>query len=76
MAPSVVKGLVGRGHSVMVQTDGGGVAGLKAARIAMGMGMDMDAKVTIIERSLARLKHVDQLYGDCLRTLYSTTDAV
>ncbi len=51
---------------------GGGVVGLNAARIAMGMG----AKVTIVDRSLARLKQIDELYGDRLSTLYSTTDAI
>ncbi|ARN72760.1 alanine dehydrogenase [Oceanicoccus sagamiensis] len=51
---------------------GGGVVGLNAARIAMGMG----AKVTIMDRSLPRLKSIDELYGDRLTTLYSTTDAI
>lgn len=47
---------------------GGGVVGLNAARIAMGMG----ANVTIADRSLARLKQIDDLYGERLSTLYST----
>ena len=51
---------------------GGGVVGLNAARIAMGMG----ARVTILDRSLTRLKQIDELYGDRLSTLYSTTDAI
>lgn len=51
---------------------GGGVVGINAARIAVGMG----AKVTIVDRSLARLKQIDELYGDRLGTLYSTTDAI
>ncbi|MFT5692444.1 MAG: alanine dehydrogenase [Oceanicoccus sp.] len=51
---------------------GGGVVGLNAARIAIGMG----AKVTIIDRSLTRLKQIDELYGDRLSTLYSTTDTI
>lgn len=51
---------------------GGGVVGLNAARIAMGMG----AKVTIVDRSLTRLKQIDELYGERLSTLYSTTDAI
>jgi alanine dehydrogenase len=46
--------------------------GLNAARIAMGMG----ANVTIMDRSLSRLKTIDELYGDRLNTLYSTTDAI
>lgn len=51
---------------------GGGVVGLNAARIAMGMG----AKVTIVDRSLPRLRQIDELYGDRLSTLYSTTDVI
>jgi len=51
---------------------GGGVVGLNAARIAMGMG----SNVTIVDRSLARLKQIDELYGDKLNTLFSTTDAI
>ena len=51
---------------------GGGVVGLNAARIAMGMG----AKVTIVDRSLSRLKEIDELYGDRLSTLYSTADTI
>ncbi|MDG1986339.1 MAG: alanine dehydrogenase [Halieaceae bacterium] len=51
---------------------GGGVVGLNAARVAMGMG----SNVTIVDRSLARLKQIDELYGDKLNTLFSTTDAI
>lgn len=51
---------------------GGGVVGLNAARMAMGMG----AKVTIVDRSLPRLRQIDELYGDRLSTLYSTTDVI
>ncbi len=51
---------------------GGGVVGLNAARIAMGMG----ARVTIVDRCLSRLKEIDDLYGDRLSTLYSTTETI
>jgi alanine dehydrogenase len=51
---------------------GGGVVGLNAARMAMGMGAD----VTIFDRSLPRLKYIDELYGDRLNTLYSTDEAI
>ncbi|HAR90182.1 MAG TPA: alanine dehydrogenase, partial [Gammaproteobacteria bacterium] len=47
---------------------GGGVVGVNAARIAMGMG----ANVTIADRSLSRLKDIDEAFGDRLKTLYST----
>jgi alanine dehydrogenase len=51
---------------------GGGVVGLNAARMAMGLG----ANVTILDKSLPRLKQIDELYGDKLVTLYSTTDTI
>lgn len=51
---------------------GGGVVGLNAARMALGLG----AKVTIVDRSLARLRQIDELFGPQLMTLYSTTDAI
>jgi len=51
---------------------GGGVVGYNAARVAIGMG----AKVTVIDRSVPRLKYLDELFENRLLTLYSTTDAV
>lgn len=51
---------------------GGGVVGVNAARMAMGMG----ANVTILDRSLTRLKQLDELFGDRINTLYSTVDAI
>ena len=51
---------------------GGGVVGINAARMAMGM----NARVTILDRSLDRLKYLDELYGDKITTLYSTIDAI
>ena len=36
----------------------------------------MGAKVTILDRSLNRLKEIDDLYGDRLSTLYSTTETI
>ncbi|OGT55708.1 MAG: alanine dehydrogenase [Gammaproteobacteria bacterium RIFCSPHIGHO2_12_FULL_63_22] len=51
---------------------GGGVVGINAARMAMGM----NAHVTILDRSLNRLKQLDELYGDRLTTIYSTHDAI
>ena len=51
---------------------GGGVVGINAARIAMGMS----ARVTVVDRSLDRLKYLDELYGDRLTTIYSTHDAI
>jgi len=51
---------------------GGGVVGINAARMAMGL----NANVTIVDRSLPRLKYLDELYGDRLTTLFSTHDAI
>ncbi|WP_432472763.1 alanine dehydrogenase [Amphritea sp. HPY] len=51
---------------------GGGVVGINAARMAMGLGAD----VTILDRSLPRLKELDAQYGPQLKTLYSNADSV
>jgi len=51
---------------------GGGVAGLNAAVIAMGMGAD----VTIVDRSLSRLAYIDTMYGGRIKTLASSFHAV
>ncbi len=51
---------------------GGGVVGINAARMAMGM----EARVTVLDRSLDRLRELDGLYGHQLNTIYSTVDAV
>ncbi|OHX18278.1 alanine dehydrogenase [Chromobacterium amazonense] len=46
---------------------GGGVVGLNAARMAMGAGAD----VTILDKSLARLKEIDMVFGGRIKTLMS-----
>ena len=51
---------------------GGGVAGLNAAVIAMGMGAD----VTIVDRSLSRLAYIDTIYAGRIKTLASSFHAV
>lgn len=51
---------------------GGGVVGVNAARIALGMG----AKVTVLDKSISRLRELDEQFGPRLNTLYSTTDAI
>ncbi|MGQ9367115.1 alanine dehydrogenase [Azospirillum sp. A39] len=51
---------------------GGGVVGTNAARMAMGL----EAKVIVIDRSLARLKELDLQFGAKLQTIYSTVDAI
>jgi len=51
---------------------GGGVSGTHAARMAVGMG----AQVTIIDRSLDRLKVLDEMFGTNISTVYATQDAI
>ncbi|WP_314957277.1 alanine dehydrogenase [Bradyrhizobium cosmicum] len=51
---------------------GGGVVGTHAARIAVGLG----AEVTMLDRSIARLRVLDELFGGRVRTRFSTIDAV
>ena len=50
---------------------GGGVVGTHAARIAAGMGAD----VTVLDRSLARLRYLDDKFGHLFRTGYSSPAA-
>lgn len=51
---------------------GGGVSGMESARMAMGLGAD----VTILDINLQRLRYLDALFGQRLKTLYSTTFAI
>jgi alanine dehydrogenase len=51
---------------------GGGVAGSHAAHMALGAGAD----VTIVDRSLPRLRQLAAEFGTALKTEYSTRDAV
>ncbi|AGT07527.1 alanine dehydrogenase [Paracoccus aminophilus] len=51
---------------------GGGVVGAAAARVAVGMG----ATVTVLDRSLARLSYLDDLFMGRLTTRYATAAAV
>ena len=51
---------------------GGGVVGTNAARVAMGM----EARVTLLDKSIHRLQQLDFQYGSRLNTVFSTTDAL
>jgi alanine dehydrogenase len=51
---------------------GGGVVGTNAARMAMGM----EAHVTVLDRSLDRLKELDFQFGCMLNTIYSTRESL
>src|SRR5687768_15814760 len=50
---------------------GGGVSGTSAAEIAVGMRAD----VTVVDRSLKRLRALDAQFNGQLKTVASTTDA-
>lgn len=49
---------------------GGGVVGTQAARVAAGMGAD----VTVLDRSLPRLRYLDDVYRGTFRTRYASAD--
>ena len=51
---------------------GGGVVGTHAARMAVGLGTE----VSIIDRSLPRLRQLDELFVGRVRTLASTLDTI
>jgi alanine dehydrogenase len=51
---------------------GGGVVGMNALRMALGL----EADVTVLDRSLPRLKELDLAFAPALKTRYSTTDAL
>jgi alanine dehydrogenase len=51
---------------------GGGVVGLNAARMALGLG----ARVTVVDKSLARLRQLDEGFGPRLTTLFATLEAI
>jgi alanine dehydrogenase len=60
---------VASAHVVVI---GGGVVGTNAIRMAMGM----EATVTVIDRSLNRLKELDMQFGSKLNTIYATKDSI
>jgi len=51
---------------------GGGVSGANAADMAVGLGAD----VTIVDRSLPRLRELDHMWGGRVHTVYSTRHAI
>ncbi|TCO80946.1 alanine dehydrogenase [Plasticicumulans lactativorans] len=51
---------------------GGGVVGANAVRIAVGMG----ANVFVLDRSIERLKQLDEQYGAQIATVFSTRESV
>jgi len=51
---------------------GGGVSGINAARMAMGMG----ARVIILDKAVSKLQELDALFGPRLTTVYATAAAI
>ncbi|MCW8451126.1 alanine dehydrogenase [Legionella quinlivanii] len=51
---------------------GGGVVGTNAVRMAMGM----EARVTVLDKSLTRLRELDFQFGAKLNTIYATAEAL
>jgi len=60
-----------RSHAQVVVI-GGGVSGSNAADMAVGMGAD----VTNLDRSLPRLRQLDDIWGGRVHTVYSTKHAI
>jgi alanine dehydrogenase len=51
---------------------GGGVVGMNAARMAAGLG----AEVVVLERSIPRMRELDNMFMGRILTRYSTLDAI
>ena len=51
---------------------GGGVVGINAAKLAVGVG----ANVTILDRSVPRLRYIDDVFNGSLSTKFSTGKAI
>ena len=51
---------------------GGGVVGTNAAKMAVGMGAD----VTLLDRSLLRLRELSDILGSSIKPVYSTSEAI
>jgi alanine dehydrogenase len=51
---------------------GAGVVGTHALQMAVGMG----AKVTVLDKNLDRLRHLDLIFGNRIHTVYSSAQSV
>ena len=60
---------VAPGHVVII---GAGVVGTNALQIAVGIG----ARVTVLDKSLDRLRQLDLVYGNRITTLYSNAQTI
>ncbi len=57
------------GHVVIL---GAGVVGTNALQMAVGMG----ARVTVVDKNVDRLRHLDLLFGNRISTTYSTQSSI
>ncbi len=64
----VLMGGVPGTHPAKVVVLGGGVVGTNAAYVAMGMGAD----VTIMDVNLDRMRYLDEIWANRIRTIYSS----
>lgn len=51
---------------------GGGVSGMNAAEMAVGLGAD----VTVFDRNINQMRHLDQRFRGTVKTVYSTAHAL
>jgi len=51
---------------------GGGVVGINAAKMAVGLG----AKVTILDVNVDRLEYLNDIFGNAIHTLYSNNEQI
>jgi alanine dehydrogenase len=51
---------------------GGGTVGTNAIRMAVGM----EAQITVLDRSIARLRELDDMFGSRIQTVYSSNDSI
>jgi alanine dehydrogenase len=76
MKPSGGRGVLPGGipgvHPARVVVIGGGVAGLNAARVALGLGSDVE----ILDTNVDRLRQIDNNFGGRIRTVTSNRLAV
>src|SRR5258707_564197 len=68
LVPAGVRELVDSGHQVLVQSG----SGTRGGEMAVGLR----AHVTVVDRSIKRLRELSSLFGSQLKTVYSTTHAI
>jgi alanine dehydrogenase len=59
-------------ESARVVIIGGGTVGLQAAKMAVGMGAD----VSILDVNIARLRYIDDIFGNSIQTLHSNVTTI